>query len=234
MERQDLYTLLFAQQKDFNEENPTVKRELTKKILEIKPLEMPIIITGVRRCGKSFLLKLIKEELNLKQKEYLYINFNDERFSNFSIEDFQKIMDFINEHGYKEKCTLFIDEIQETDGWEKWIDRIKNKHAIFITGSNSKLLSKEISTTLTGRSINLGLTPFNFREFLEARKVRIGNWKLDLKEQSTLRNEFKLYLQTGGIPKRVISGQDIVVKELYENIFYMDIIERFGKLSKQV
>jgi len=234
MERQDIYSILFTQQKDFEDEKPNVKRELTKKIISIKSLEMPIIITGVRRCGKSFLLKLIQEELNLEEKEYLYINFNDERFVNFAIEDFQKIIDFMNEQGYKERCVLFIDEIQEVVGWEKWIDRIRTKYPIFITGSNSKLLSKEISTTLTGRSINLGLTPFNFREFLEARKMDIKNWKIDLKKQSTLRNEFKLYLQIGGMPKRVISGQDIIIKELYENILYRDIIERFGKLSKQI
>jgi len=234
MERQDIYSVLFTQQKDFEDEKPSVKRELTKKIMSIKSLEMPIIITGVRRCGKSFLLKLIQEEFNLKEKEYFYINFNDERFVNFAIEDFQKIIDFMNEQGYKERCVLFIDEIQEVIGWEKWIDRIKAKYPIFITGSNSKLLSKEISTTLTGRSINLGLTPFNFREFLEARKIDLKNWKIDLKKQSKLRDEFKVYLQTGGVPKRVISGQDIIINELYENILYRDIIERFGKLSKQI
>src|SRR3989338_1745994 len=106
MKREDLYTVLFNQQKELEEENPTVKRELTKQAIKIASLGMPIVITGVRRCGKSFLLKLIKEELNLKEKEYFYINFNDERLSNFSIEDFQKIIDFLTEENYKEKCTL--------------------------------------------------------------------------------------------------------------------------------
>ena len=234
MRREDLYFTLFEQQKDFEEERPTVKRELTKKVLNLLPLKTPIIITGVRRCGKSFLLKLIKNELGLKEKEYFYVNFNDDRLVNFSVEDFQKILDFLNENGYKEGCALFIDEIQEASGWEKWIDRVRGKHTVFITGSNSKLLSEEVSTVLTGRSINLTLTPFSFGEFLGARGTEIKNWRLDPKRRSTMRREFGLFLQSGGIPLRVISENDIVIKELYENILYRDIIKRFGKLAKHI
>lgn len=221
--------MLFEQQKEFEDEKPSVKRELAKKAVELIPLSLPIIITGVRRCGKSFLLKIIKEKLNLKEKEYFYINFNDERFVDFSIEDFQKIIDFLNEQEYKSRCFLFIDEIQEINGWEKWIDRIKEKYPIFITGSNSKLLSSEISSILTGRSLSLGLTPFSFKEFLEARKVEMSSWKLDLKVQAKLRAEFGDFLEIGGIPKRVVSGQEVLIKELYEHILYRDILERFGK-----
>jgi hypothetical protein len=230
MKRENLYNVLFRQQKEFEEEDtPLVKRELLSKALKLIPLKLPIIITGVRRCGKSTLLKLVKDDLKLKEKSYLYINFNDEMLTDFSIEDFQKILDFLNEQGYSENCFLFIDEIQEANGWEKWIDRIKQKHKIFITGSNSKLLSKEISTTLTGRSVNLNLTPFCFREFLTAKGVNYDNWKLDLKIQSKIRVELKEYLEIGGFPKRVVSEQSIVLSELYENILYRDIISKFNK-----
>lgn len=229
MKREDLYYVLFEQQKEFEDEKPSVKRELAQKAIKLIPLSLPIIITGVRRCGKSFLLKLIKEKLNLKEKEYFYMNFNDERLVDFSIEDFQKIIDFLNEQGYKSRSFLFIDEIQEINNWEKWIDRIKEKYPIFITGSNSKLLSSEISSVLTGRSLSLGLTPFSFKEFLEARKVETVSWKLDLKVQAKLRAKFKDFLEIGGIPKRVVSGQEILTKELYEHILYRDILERFGK-----
>ncbi len=234
MEREELNSVLFDQQKDFEEENPTVDRDMRKRALSLISLEMPIIITGVRRCGKSFLLKLIKEELKLKEKEYFYVNFNDDRLVKFTLEDFQKIIDFLNEQGYKERCFLFIDEIQEIDRWEKWIDRIKGKYKILITGSNSRLLSSEISTILTGRSISLGLTPLNFKEFLDANKIQIKNWKLDLKEQALLRRELKSFIETGGIPKRVISKQNVVIKELYDDILYRDIIKRFSKLSRQI
>ncbi|MEK6873818.1 MAG: ATP-binding protein [Nanoarchaeota archaeon] len=234
MNREELYSILFEQQKDFEEENPTIPREMTQKAIKLVSLEMPLVITGIRRCGKSFLLKIIKDELELKDREYFYINFNDDRLVKFEVEDFQKIIDFINEQNYKEKCFLFIDEIQEVSGWEKWIDRIKNKYKIFITGSNSRLLSSEIATILTGRSIRLSLTPLNFREFLQANNKVIKNWKLDLKEQSIIRKELKFFIEIGGIPKRVITGQDIVIKELYEDIFYKDIIKRFAKLDKQI
>jgi hypothetical protein len=230
MEREDLYTVLFRQQKEFEEEDtPLVKRELLGQALKLIPLKLPIIITGVRRCGKSTLLKLVKNELKLKEKSYLYVNFNDEMLTKFSVEDFQKIIDFLTEGGYSENCFLFIDEIQEANGWEKWVDRIKQKYTVFITGSNSKLLNKEISTILTGRSVNLSLTPFCFREFLTAKSVNLDNWKLDLKVQSKIRIELKEFLEIGGFPKRVVSKQGIVLSELYENILYRDIISKFNK-----
>jgi len=234
MKREDISFVLFDQQRQFNEEKPIIKRELSKRALELIKLNLPLVITGVRRCGKSYLLKIIKDELRLKEKEYLYINFNDERFIDFSVEDFQKIIDFLNEQKYNEKCFLFIDEIQEVDNWEKWIDRIKESYKIVITGSNSKLLSSEISTILTGRSLSLMLTPLNFREFLGAKKISIENWKMDLKKQAEIRSLFKDYLVNGGFPKHVLTGENIIIKELYEQILYRDIIERFSKSRTKV
>ena len=171
MEKQDLYFVLFEQQKNFEDAGKDlVDREAINQILELISLKLPIVLTGVRRCGKSSLLRLIKDKLNLEEKGFLYVNFNDERLINFSIDDFQKILDYVEENDYKKNCVFFFDEIQETSSWEKWVDRIKQKHTIFLTGSNSKLLSKEISSVLTGRSINLSLFPFSFTEFLNYKK----------------------------------------------------------------
>jgi uncharacterized protein len=218
MERKELYFVLSEQQKDFNEIKNLIKRDTLKHIIKFISLKMPIIITGVRHCGKSSLLKLIQNELKLKEKEYFYINFNDERLINFSTQDFQMIIDFLNEFNYKKNCTLFIDEIQETPNWEKWIDRIRLKYPIFITGSNSKLLSKEISTILTGRSLSFTLFPFSFQEFLNSKKININEWKINLKIQAKIRKHFKEYLESGGFPQRVLSGQKIILSELSENI----------------
>jgi len=228
MKREDIYYVLFEQQKDFLKDRDFFERELKNKVLSLLNLKLPIIITGVRRSGKSTLLYIIKKDLKLKEKKFLYINFNDERLSQFSVEDFQKIMDFIQEQEYKENCFLFIDEIQEVDKWEKWIDRIKENHQIIITGSNSKLLSKEISTILTGRSINVSLYPFSFTELLEAKKVHTKNWEVDLNVQSKIRKEFSEYIISGGLPKRIIENDDIILQENYENILYRDIIKRFN------
>jgi len=229
MEREKLYYVLFEQQKEYLEEKPFIKREITEKALSFIHLKLPIIITGVRRCGKSTLLQIIIKNLKLKEKEYLYINFNDERLINFDINDFQKILDFLEEQNYKENCYLLLDEIQEMTNWEKWVDRIKEKHSIFITGSNSKLLSKEISTVLTGRSINISLYPFSYREFLDAESIQNENWKIDLKLQSKLRKKFLEFSDMGGMPKVILDKDKRLLKENYENILYRDIVKRFNK-----
>lgn len=239
MKREDLYFVLFEQQKEFEGYNTNlIDREAIGRILKLMELDMPIFISGVRRCGKSSLLRLVKDRLNLKEKQFLYVNFNDERLTDFPVEDFQKIIDFMNENEYLKNPVLFIDEIQETNGWEKWVDRIKQNYTIIITGSNSKLLSREISTILTGRSISLSLTPFTFKEFLNAKGIDTKEWKIDLKAQAKIRSSFKEFLNSGGFPKWVISDQKIVLSELYENILYRDIIQRFSnkqaKLIKEI
>lgn len=228
MNREDLYYVLFEQQKDFYD-GSYVPREIIPEVLSLLKLNLPLIITGVRRAGKSTLLKLVREKLQLTTKECLYINFNDERLINFSIEDFQKILDFLTEHKYKENCVLFIDEIQEVSHWEKWVDRIKEHHSLLITGSNSKLLSKEISTILTGRSVNLGLYPFSFREYLTFHKMGTTNINIDLKLQAKIRQMFLDYLTLGGIPQVIVNNEDRILLEIYENILYRDIIKRFNR-----
>ncbi|MBT4377100.1 ATP-binding protein [archaeon] len=229
MKKEELYELLYGQQKDFEEINDLVDRSLIKDLKNLVKLQMPIIITGVRRCGKSSLLSLVKDNLHLKEKEFLYINFNDERFVGFEVSNFQDILNYIVENDYSKNCFLFIDEIQEVNNWEKWVDRIKSKFNIFITGSNSKLLSTEISTVLTGRSINISLYPFSFLEFLIFNKVELKNYKLDKNIQRIIKKNFKDYFENGGFPKMVKDKNRIILKEIYENIIYRDIVNRFNK-----
>ena len=83
MNREELYSILFEQQKDFEEEKPTIPRERAEKAIKLISLDMPLVVTGIRRCGKSFLLKIIKDELKLKDKDYFYVNFNDDRLVKF-------------------------------------------------------------------------------------------------------------------------------------------------------
>jgi predicted AAA+ superfamily ATPase len=229
MKREDLYYVLFEQQKQMKKSIDLVSREKTEDILPFLKSKLPIIISGLRRAGKSTLMQIIKENLRLKEKNWLYVNFNDERFIGFSVKDFQKILDFIEEEGFRKNCYLFLDEVQEAKSWEKWVDRIKEEHPIFITGSNSNLLSKEISTVLTGRSISTSLYPFSFREFLNAKKIEIKNWNLDLKKQSKIRKAFLDYTKIGGIPKPVIENNPRLLAENYENIIYRDIVKRFNQ-----
>ena len=121
--------------------------------------------------------------------------------SEFRVEDFQGIIDFMSSYGYEKGCLLLIDEIQEVDKWEKWIDRIKGSYQIIITGSNSKLLSKEISTLLTGRSINIGLMPFSFAEFLDAKGISKEGWKSYCEERAKLKKRFQIFLKQAASPR---------------------------------
>lgn len=223
MERELLYQVLYSQQKEFSYKENLINRSVEKQISILLKTKLPIIITGVRRCGKSSLLKLLNYD------DWLYVNFNDERLLHFSNEDFQKIIDYLQEQKHKKKCALFLDEIQETNAWEKWIDRIKEDYDIFITGSNSKLLSGEFASRLTGRALAVKMYPFSFEEYLTAKKIDITSWPLDIKIQSKIRTALKHYLTYGGFPKFVLTEQNVVISELYENIMYKDIISRFNK-----
>jgi len=235
MEREKLFEIIFDQQKEFLSDNELVVRESEDKAIKLLKTKMPLIITGVRRCGKSTLLKLIKNRLGLKDDEVIYVNFNDERLINFSTEDFQKILEYMQENKYSKKSLILLDEIQETTNWEKWVDRIKDKQQLIITGSNSKLLSSELSTILTGRALSIQLYPFSFREYLKARNVVINSWELDLEVQGNIRKELKEYLELGGFPKRVLTRENRILIELYENMVYKDILSRFGnKQTKNI
>ena len=196
---------------------------------------MPITVTGLRRCGKSTLLKIIKNQLKLAHDPYLYVNFNDERLLHFDMDDFQKILDFLHEQNYQDMPFLFLDEVQETEGWEKWVDRINPHFHIILTGSNSKLSSREISTVLTGRTLSLELFPFSFYEYAVARQIEMNSWRLDLKQQSQLRAAFHEYLMFGGMPQYVMTGVETIIAELYENILFRDIIARHARnLNKAI
>jgi len=235
MEREKLYQILFDQQKEFQEQSEIIARDAEVQAIRLLKTKMPLMITGVRRCGKSTLLKLIKNHLKLRNTEVLYINFNDERLVNFSTVDFQKILDYMQENKYPKNSLVLLDEIQETTNWEKWVDRIKDKHQLIITGSNSKLLNSELSTILTGRTLSIRLYPFSFKEYLVAKNIMIDSWKLDTEIQTTIRNELKEYLEIGGFPKRVLTNENSVLVELYENILYKDILSRFGnKQTKNI
>jgi len=228
MDRNSLYLLLSSQQNSFFSPQNLICREAVFKVVSLLKLRLPLIITGVRRCGKSSLMMLVRDELKLGKKECLFVDFSDERLINFEHNDFQKIEDYLVENKYSENSFLFIDEVQEAKHWEKWVNRLKEKHSIIITGSNSKLLSKEIASTLTGRSVNLHLEPFSFKEFLTAKKINTENYLLDSKKQALIRRAFMEYHKNGGFPKMVLSEDETILRELYDNILYRDVVARLG------
>lgn len=228
MERNSLYPLLLSQQGDFFGPKNLVYRECVSEVISLLELRLPLIITGVRRCGKSSLMMLVRDELKLGKKDCLFVDFSDERLIGFGHNDFQKIEDYLVENKYSENSFLFIDEAQEAKHWEKWVNRLKEKHPIIITGSNSKLLNKEVASTLTGRSINLHLEPFSFKEFLAAKKIGAENYLFDSKNQAVIRRAFMEYHKNGGFPKMILLEDETILRELYDNILYRDVIARLG------
>ncbi len=171
-----------------------------------------LIITGVRRCGKSTLLhQLIK-----KQKKAYYLNLEDPRLGGFDLSDFNKI-EAIMEEMYGKGGTYFFDEIQNIPQWEKYIRYlVDKKEKVVLTGSNAALLSKELGTRLTGRHLNFELFPFSFKEFLNLKKL-----------ESSLES-FKEYLFQGGFPEFLKKDNPTILHDLLSDIIMKDIAVRFN------
>lgn len=203
-----------------------VKREQLALIDSLVPLAHAIIISGVRRCGKSTLLRQILKKHYTE--DIYYVDFEDERFVKFTIEDFNSLYEVLIEL-YGLKHVFFFDEIQNIEDWELFVRRIhREKNKIFITGSNASLLSSELSTRLTGRHIVVELLPFSFREYLEYQKVTYNEKSfLMTKEKAILKREFNDFLESGGMPEYLEHKNHLVLQNVYENILYKDVIVRY-------
>jgi len=208
---------------------------------EIKiPLEPNQIVSiiGPRRAGKTYLMYEVIKRLirnGISKDNILYVNFEHERLRNLDANNLREMLEVFYEFFKpKGKIYLFLDEIQKVKDWEVWLRRIyeSKEYYIFISGSSSKLLSKEISTELRGRSIDFIVFPFSFKEFLKAKNFEIDESIRYSEKFGRLLNLLKEYLQFGGYPEVVLEkDEDIKIKILrsyFNAIFYADIAERFG------
>ncbi|MDI6794028.1 MAG: ATP-binding protein [bacterium] len=193
-----------------------------------------VTLTGVRRSGKSTILLQIIAQLiknNIPRTNTLYVNFEDPRFYNFLNIDlldeiWQVYCDYLRPEG---KVYLVLDEIQKITGWETWArskyDRKENVK-IFVTGSNAELLSSEFANILTGRHLQLSITPLSFAEFLKFKDMEIEPDRLWLVKNKNALKDFALeYLQLGGFPKIVLTKDELLRKELLSQ-YFTDIITR--------
>jgi len=224
MNKERLKEIMFDQKDVFNSRKHLIHRdiELDKYI----KTSQVVIISGIRRCGKSSLLFLIKQKMNLDESEYCYFNFDDERI----IADVSILEDMYNLHieVYGKEPVLFMDEIQNIGNWEKFVNRMFEQGIkIFVTGSNARLLSSEISTSLTGRNKRIELYPFSFSEYLRF----IGNqYDLDHlipKSRALLIKDFNNYIETGGFPLVVKEHDTELINACFQDILYRDIISRY-------
>lgn len=169
-----------------------------------------LIITGVRRCGKSTLLQQVSKEL---REEFIFFNFEDPRIYGFELEDFTKLDEIVGD----EIRHYFFDEIQNVEKWELFIRHLHDREKrIAITGSNASLLSKELGTRLTGRNVQIELFPFSYNEYL-----------LFLNLENNLAS-FNSYIEDGGFPEYVKSKHKEQLQQLFKDIIYRDIIVRHG------
>ena len=204
--------------------------EYIKQIVPFIDKDVIKVLTGIRRSGKSVMLKLLMEELKnigINENQFIYINFENLKYRN--LKNYERLYDFIlNKVDDKYKSYyIFLDEIQEVEEWERCVNSLRVdedfKFDIYITGSNAKLLSGELSTYLAGRYIEFVVYPFSFKEFFEIMKEK--NKEIDLKEA------FQDYVKFGGMP--FLHNLDYnfeasmqYLQDLYASIILKDITRR--------
>jgi len=175
-----------------------------------------LIVAGIRRCGKSTILRqfLTKLKDDGQIDDFFYFNFDDFRLLGFSVQDFSLLDQIVSESKVQ---VLFFDEIQLVDGWECYIRmKLDQGFRIAITGSNAALLSREMGTRLTGRHITKELFPFSYKEYLTFSESAEGPESLET------------YLKNGGFPEYLKSGDVDVLTNLVTDILYRDIAVRYG------
>ncbi len=220
-------TLLIEQREEILGIDLGTERDKLAKISRYKDTPFPVVISGLRRAGKSTLLAQLARKFYLG-KEYFYINFEDDRFLDFNISDFTKLHELCIELFGNHKIFL-LDEIQNIAGWEIFVNRmIRAGYKFYITGSNASLLSKELGTKLTGRYIPVELFPFSFEEYLRFRKISMPDLtRLTTVQRGKLRKTFVEYQKKGGIPQALQYPKLPMHKTLYEDIINRDIGARY-------
>jgi len=201
-----------------------------KKIREFYDSDLIKIITGIRRCGKSVILNQVISEIKKKSKNVIYLNFEDKKtISNINNAD--KLIDYVERNKKDGKCYVFFDEVQEVSNWYEACKTLRLRDiSVFITGSNSKLLSKEFTKELSGRYVSFRVRPFVYKEIAEYCKK--------------LNRDFSIidYLIWGGFPKRFEFNTDearnTYLSDLEDTIIINDLINRYnirkGELFKSI
>lgn len=236
MEKSQLRQVIIDQQDSFRKGEELVFRDVDlERYLRGNEI---VIISGIRRCGKSSLLKLIAEQL---EGVKFYVDFDDIRLSDFEVKNYQDLQDLVIELYGREleknkagQVYYFFDEIQNVPLWERWLNNLyKEGKKVFATGSNSQLLSSEISTFLTGRNKLLKLFPFSFREFLRLKEIEITGKEIEAdlltsSRKAEIFSYFLEYFESGGFPLVLISGDLELSRGYFEDILNKDVLIRYN------
>jgi len=224
----------------------SIKRKALDKLIKFLPLRQIITITGIRRCGKSTLLKQAINyliESGVEAKNILFVNLEHPAFLEFKhnpayleniLEEYLKLLN------PKGKIYCFFDEIQFFDNWQVYIkNKYENSNIKFtITGSNSSMLSNELNTLLSGRSLNIHLNTFSFEEFLDYKKIEYDNEFSRIKNKIEIARAKEEYLNWGGFYEVFSEDDKSVKKEILisyaKNIIYQDIIPRYSIRNSEI
>ena len=216
----------FVDKKEEIGAHEVVERSIEPKISR----EFVNAIIGPRRAGKTFFLFSLIKKLKPEDEDFLFINLEDDEIKNLSRNEIVRcIQKHVEIYGNEPKY-LFFDEIQNLEGWQSFIYSLseKKRYFIFITGSSSKLLSREIATQLRGRSLNVIVFPFSFKEFLLTKNFEIKKLYSSL-EEGKIKNYLTEYLKHGGFPQVVLGKIDekTFFREYINIVLYKDLIERY-------
>lgn len=222
----ELLKQVIADQSEYQSPKVYFKRSQIDHIREFLNNPSILILSGMRRSGKSTIQRIFQKEI---LKSDYYLNFDDERLIHFTVEDFQNLLELFIEL-FGKQTIFYFDEIQNIEGWERFIRRLYEKgNKIFITGSNAKLLSKELGTHLTGRYTQFEIFPLSFKEIIQHEYPTIINKKaLSTDDIGTALHHFANYFKLGGIPEYFKFKKTEYLKDLYEGILYRDIVARYN------
>ena len=219
--KKDTLAIISRQREEIKEKlkGKIVEREVSQKIKKYLEKRLIKVISGVRRSGKSYLALLL-----LKNKNFGYVNFDEKDLLKVKLDD---ILSSVIEI-YGRVKFLLLDEIQNVKGWELWVNSLQRRgYNLIITGSNAKLLSKELATHLTGRYLEFETYPFSFREFLRFKKFGYEN--IYSKEvQGEMKKLLREYMKRGGFPEYLVEELDEeYLRTLFNAIIYADVVKRW-------
>ncbi len=217
--------LLLEQFHAFWRQEPGIPREKLAEVMRASSAPHAVIISGLRRVGKSTLLAQVAHQLG--EDAFYYINFEDDRFLGFGADDANDLYQSLIEV-FGERKIFIIDEIQNIPEWERFVRRFMSQGMKFyITGSNASLLSRELGTRLTGRYVPVELFPFSFQEFCQFRGQALPvPGRITTLERAQLNALLLEYLQQGGIPDALKYPELPVLRTLYNDVLYRDIATR--------
>lgn len=218
--------LLLDQQAAFWQRDTGIERQQLPELSRAARLPHAVIISGLRRVGKSTLLAQYAHRLGAEA--FYYLNFEDDRFLGFQAQDASDLYPVMLDL-FGERRVFVLDEVQNVPGWEHFVRRFMELgFKIYLTGSNASLLSRELGTRLTGRYVPVELFPFSFVEFLSFKGYPLPDLgRLTTVEASRLQQHLAEYLRSGGIPDALKYPELPLLRTLYDDVLYRDIATRY-------